>query len=76
MTTEQTNHLNEMKERFKEVKQIQDSDLKNKRLSALTTDLEKVFDIPPTGILRRTAFNQAYPDVAKLHREVRAEGGF
>lgn len=76
MTIEQINHLKEMKERFQEVKQIQDRDLKNKRLSALTTDLEKVFDIPTTGILRRTAFNQAYPDVAKLHSEVRAEGGF
>ncbi|GAA5416227.1 hypothetical protein Pryu01_01259 [Paraliobacillus ryukyuensis] len=68
-----TNDLNQFCNRFEEIKQVQDNTLKAIRLSALTTDMENVYDIPRTGQLRIAAFKQAYPEVMSLYKEISQE---
>lgn len=57
-------------ERFEEIKQCEDEDIKDLRLGALMTDMEQAYGIPIVGVLRIEAFKQAYPNVMKLYKQV------
>lgn len=62
--------LQQHQERFEEIKQCEDEDIKDLRLGALMTDMEQAYDIPQTGVLRIEAFKVAYPNVMQLYKQV------
>lgn len=62
--------LNGFKERFEEIKEVKDNEIKTIRLAALMTDMEAAYDIPLVGTLRIAAFNQSFPKVMELYKQV------
>lgn len=57
-------------ERFEEIKECEDAEIREYRLGALMTDMEQAYDIPQTGVLRIEAFKVAYPDIMQLYKQV------
>jgi hypothetical protein len=60
--------LESYRDRFDNIMQGKDEDVKNRRLIALRMDLQETYNIPP--VLHWFRFNQNNPEVAKLYREV------
>jgi hypothetical protein len=57
-------------ERFEEIKGVKDNEIKTIRLAALMTDMESAYDIPLVGPLRIAAFNQSFPELMQLYKQV------
>ncbi|QGH35170.1 hypothetical protein GI584_14435 [Gracilibacillus salitolerans] len=62
--------LDRFKERFEEIREVKDNEIKTIRLAALMTDMESAYDIPLVGPLRIAAFNQSFSEVMELYKQV------
>lgn len=71
MTKEMQQMLIRFKQRYDDIKEAKDIEIRRIRVEALITDMENTFEIPLVGTERIQAFNFAFPEVLKFYREVR-----
>lgn len=66
-------HLKKLKDRFEEVKSCKDLKIREYRIQAIMTDMERAFEIPITDRLKREAFKVGFPEVWDLYHRVSKE---
>ncbi|GEM02888.1 hypothetical protein SAMN05421839_10643 [Halolactibacillus halophilus] len=65
--------LRKFKERFEEVKACNNLRIRDYRIQALMTDIERAFDIPVADRAKREAFKVGFPEVWDLYQRVSKE---